>query len=117
MSGYVARKYDNGDDIKMILNQLKIPTLDKPEAFDSMAEDTEKDIYREKIKSYAKDNHVLARTAKKVYSLVLRQCPKSLQAKMKGKEDWKRIYDKSNSVELLNMIKEISFRVNTGTKI
>ena len=27
-SGYVARKYDNGDDIKMILKELKIPALD-----------------------------------------------------------------------------------------
>ena len=27
MSGYVARKYDNGDNIKIIFNELKIPTL------------------------------------------------------------------------------------------
>ena len=27
MSGYVARKYDNSDNIKMILNELNIPTL------------------------------------------------------------------------------------------
>ena len=46
MSGYVARKYDNGDDIKMILNELKMPTLDKPKAFDLMVDDIDKDIYK-----------------------------------------------------------------------
>ena len=44
MSGYVARKYDNGDDIKMILSALKIPTLEKPEALDLMADNVDKDI-------------------------------------------------------------------------
>ena len=34
MSRYVTRKYDNRDDIKMILNELKIPTSEKPEALD-----------------------------------------------------------------------------------
>ena len=41
MSGYVAREYDNGDDIKMILNELKMPTLEKPEDLDSMEDDVE----------------------------------------------------------------------------
>ena len=45
MSGYVARKYDNGDDIKIVLNELKMPTLEKPEAFDSMTNGVDKDIY------------------------------------------------------------------------
>ena len=44
MSGYSARKYDNGDDIKMRLNELKTPTLEKPEALDSMVDDVYKDI-------------------------------------------------------------------------
>ena len=36
MSGYVSTKYDNGYDIKMILNYLKMPTLENSEALDSM---------------------------------------------------------------------------------
>ena len=36
---------------------------------------------------------------------------------MKGKEDWKEIDDKSKSVEILKMIKEIAFKVDTGKKI
>ena len=42
MRGYAAMKYNNRDDIKMILSNLKTPTLEKPEALDSMAENTEK---------------------------------------------------------------------------
>ena len=34
-----------------------------------------------------------------------------------GKEDGKKIYDKSNSLELLNMIEKIMFKVNTGKQI
>ena len=46
MSRYVVNENDNGDDIKMILSYLKMPTLEKPEDLDSMADDVDKDIYR-----------------------------------------------------------------------
>ena len=42
MSGYVARIYDNGEDIKMIINKLKIPTLEKPKYLYSMADNMDK---------------------------------------------------------------------------
>ena len=54
---------------------------------------------------YVKDNRVVTRSAKHLYSLVLGQCTKSLRAKMKGKEYRKKINEKSDSVELLKMIK------------
>ena len=44
MRRYVARKYDNGDNIKMIINESNMPTLEKPKALDSMADDVEKDV-------------------------------------------------------------------------
>ena len=85
MSVHVARKYDNGDDIKMILNKLKMPTLENPKALNSMADGVDKDIYREDIKEYAKENCALIKSAKMLYSLVLGQCTESLHAKIKGK--------------------------------
>ena len=36
---------------------------------------------------------------------------------MKGKEEWKEIDEKSDSVELLKMTKEISYKVDTGKNI
>ena len=105
MSGYVARKYDNGDDIKMILSDLQMPTLEKPEFLDSTVDDVEKYIYREDIKAYVKDKHALTKSAKQLYSLVLGQWIEILRAKMKGKEEWKEIDEKSDSVELLKTIK------------
>ena len=51
MIGYVARNYNNGDNIKIILNELKMPTLDKPEALNSMVDGVDKDIYREDVKA------------------------------------------------------------------
>ena len=44
MSGYVASKYDNGEDIKIILSALQIPTLDNPEALYSTADNVDKYI-------------------------------------------------------------------------
>ena len=72
---------------------------------DSISDGVDKDIYKEDIKAYNKENCALTRSAKKLYSLVLGKCIESLRAKMKGKEDCKKIYDKRYSVELLNMIK------------
>ena len=56
MSGYVGRKYDNVDDIKIILSLFKTPTLENPESLDSMADNMYKDIYREDVKAYMKEN-------------------------------------------------------------
>ena len=67
MSIYVVRKYDNGDDIKMILSDLQMPTLEKPEALGSTADDVDKDIYRKYIKAYTKDKRALTKSAKKLY--------------------------------------------------
>ena len=39
LSIYFTRKYDNGDEIKIILNKLKKPTLENPKALDSGAYD------------------------------------------------------------------------------
>ena len=49
-SGYVVRKYDNVDNIKIILNELKMPILEKPGDLDSMADDVDQEIYREDVK-------------------------------------------------------------------
>ena len=65
MSGYVARKYDNNDEIKIILNKLKITTLEKPKSLDSGAEEVDKEIYKEYTKAYSKDNRTLTRSSNK----------------------------------------------------
>ena len=85
MSGYVARKYDNGDYTKMILNELNMPTLKNTKALYSMAEDVEKGIYKEDVNAYANDNRLLTRSAKTLYSLVLGQFTESLRTKIKVK--------------------------------
>ena len=117
MSGYVTRKYDNGDDIRITLNELKMPTLEKPDTLDSTADGVDKEIYKEDINPYAKDKRALTRNAKKLYSLDLGQCTESLRAKMKGRDNWKSMDEKSESVELLKTIKGISFIVDTGKNI
>ena len=91
VSGYVARKYNNGDNIKIILSDFKMTTLEKPKDLYSTADDVDKDVYREDIKSYAKEKHALTKNAKNLYSLVLGQCTEILRAKLKGKEEWKEI--------------------------
>ena len=42
MRGYAVKNYDNGDDIIMIPNDLKMPALENPKALDSMADDVDK---------------------------------------------------------------------------
>ena len=58
--------------------------MEKPDGLGRMAYDMDKDIYKEDIKSFAKDNRALTRSAKKLYTLVLGQFTESLRAKMKG---------------------------------
>ena len=64
MRGYFASKYENGDDVKIILNEFKIHTLENPKALYSMTDDVDKYIYKEDVKAYAKYNFALTRSAK-----------------------------------------------------
>ena len=117
ISGYVARKYENCDEIKTILNKLKMTTLEKPKALDSGADAVDKEIYKEDAKAYAKENRVLTRSAKKLYPLVLGQCTESLGEKTKVIDNWKNMDDGSDSVEFIKKIREIEFKVETGKNI
>ena len=72
-----------------------MPTLEKPKALDSMVDNGDKDIYREYVKSYPNYNRALTRSSNNLYSLVLGQCAESLRLKFKGKEEWKKIDEKS----------------------
>ena len=85
MNRYVARMYYNGENIKSMLNELKMPTLEKPKALDSMEDDVDKYVYKEDVKAYTNENRALTRSAKKLYSLVLGQCTESMRAKTKQK--------------------------------
>ena len=48
-----------------------MPTLENPKSLDLGAGEVEKYINKEDIKTYAKDNYDLTRSAKKIYSQVL----------------------------------------------
>ena len=50
-----------------------MPTLEKLKDLDSMTDNIEKDIYKEDVNAYAKDNRALTRSAKKLYSLFIEQ--------------------------------------------
>ena len=65
----------------------------------------DKYIYIGDIKAYAKYKRALTKSAKTLYSLFLGQYTEILSMKMKGKEEWKEIDEKSDSVKLLKMIK------------
>ena len=84
-----------------------MPTLENPKAFDSMIDNLDKEICKEEINTYTKDNHVIIISAKKLYSIGLGYCTEILWEKMKGKYDWKKIDEVIKSMELLKMIKEI----------
>ena len=60
--------------------------MEKPKALDSMEDDVDKDIVKEDVMAYGKDNRELTRSAKKLYSIVLGQYTESLREKMKGKK-------------------------------
>ena len=77
MSRYTTRKYDNSDNIKMILNELKIPAMDNNITLERISDYVDKEIYKENMKTCAKDNCALTRSVRKLYSLVLGQCTNS----------------------------------------
>ena len=50
-----------------------MPTPDNPKALDSGADEVDNYIYKEYVKTYAKENRAITRSANKIYSLVLGQ--------------------------------------------
>ena len=91
-----------------------MPTPDNPKALDSGADEVDNYIYKEYVKTYAKENRAITRSANKIYSLVLGQYTEILHAKMKGRDKKKNMDNESDPVERLKMIREIAFKVETG---
>ena len=69
------------------------------------------ETFKLEINSYVMHKATLASNVQKAYSLVLGQCTDSMKAKLKSVDRWNIIKEKQDFLELLSLIKSVSYRV------
>jgi hypothetical protein len=117
ISEHVGAEFKHGGDIRSsIINEERftIPTPTPPTIIDHNAltpvESVANMIFKGKIDAYIKRDAILDDNIQKAFSLVLGQCTDLLQSKMKQQSTWASISTSQNVIELIKLIKTITFK-------
>ena len=129
---YLGTKY--GGDVRVTLEKMqiyKIPVPDDPVVVGNYSDDvvkdkegnetitkkardkisySEKKIFDKQIGDYVARKEKLARNLEIAYSVVFGQCSETLQHKLKNSKKWDNISTTQNVIDLLELIKVISYR-------
>ena len=109
---YVGKEYACGSFIRSaIVKGLSAPKYpDKPTDLDpSSSSDTDKEIWKQKVRNYVRDEAVINEKVRSVYSLVLGQCTPAMEAKLRALPEWEDMQEEKNGLDLIIRIKKIAF--------
>ena len=83
---YVGATFkDCGSDIKYVVRNFKLPTIDKPKPLPKDADEVDKAIWKEDVKTVATQRRKLKENTKTLYSIIWGQCLKTMIEKSKRK--------------------------------
>ena len=76
---YIGAKFkDYGSDIKYVVRNFRLHTIDKPEPLPRDADDVDKEMWKEDVKAVATQRRKLKENVKTLYSIIWGQCSLSL---------------------------------------
>lgn len=108
MAEHVGRTYKYGNDTKLAIENLAIPTLEKPDDLPNSAGLTDKCIWEKEVEEYVKRKNALRENLKTVFSLTIGQCSKIRQQHLEARSNYTEMPRTTNSIALLKAIKNIS---------
>ena len=76
----------------------------------------EEQDYNEELKTYSRRKRELQKNMEKSYSIVFGQCTYELQQKLENKPEWPTIRDTQGVLDLLELIKVTTFKLEDETK-
>ena len=106
---YVGRTFKEGDDARLAILNLVLPSLDRPPV---PTDPTDKYLEMEwlaDLKIHRMRLAQLATNMRSLFSLIIGQCSESMITKLESTNEFKAINDSSDSTGLLKAIKKVSF--------
>ena len=109
ISEYVLKEYSYGSDLHISILDLEETTIPEPDDPDPGASETQKAIWRERVKKYVARTEFLEENIKSLYSLVLGQCTDIMRQKIEADPDFDDYSKERDGLSLLVTIKKICF--------
>ena len=109
LAGYVGRTMKEGDDVRLAVQKLALPTFPKPTVPPATADKFEELEYGAEVKIYLGRMAQLSSNMRTLYNVIMGQCSESMINKLESTETYDAINSTSDSIELLKAIKNVSF--------
>ena len=107
---YVGRTYKNSQDIVRLIENLEEPTIPPIQDIDrTTATEFEKEVWQGRIKQYLRRLEQLEQNKATLYSLIMGQCTRAMEAHLQANEDWDEIQHNRDPIKLLKAIRSITF--------
>jgi hypothetical protein len=110
VAGHVGRNYKYGGDIRNVVDNLELPTLQEPQDYATGASKTTIRIWEKEVDEYVKRKIYLFENVRTLYSLVWGQCTDIMRSKLEGLDRFEKISSDGDGLELLKAIKEIVYQ-------
>ena len=109
LAGYAGRTMIEGDDVRLAIENLDLPTLNEPAAPTGTVDDYQKMKWQAQVKIYLSRVAQLESNMRKLYSVIIGQCSESMINKLESSDEFRTISASSDSIALLKAIKKVSF--------
>jgi hypothetical protein len=113
LAGYVGRTMKEGDDVRLAVQNLKLPTFNKPKQPVGEVDEYSKLEYGTEVKLHLGRVAQLASNMRTLYNIVIGQCSESMVNKLESTDGFDTISSTSDSIGLLVAIKKISYNHET----
>ena len=115
LSMYMARKYEHGGDVSMMLSDMQEFDFnkDKPKTPGTAGDVVDQRIFEKQIDLYVKQLALYEQNKRALHMIIWGQCSETMQAKLKTMTDFKQMHSDKNILLLLTTIQGVMFHVET----
>ena len=106
---YVGRTFKYGNDVRLAIETMTVPTIPQPPDPAQNATRTEERLWEKRVDEVVKRETHLEENLKTLYSLVWGQCTEAMRAKVRALPQFGTMSATANSIELLECIKSQAF--------
>ncbi len=109
IANYVGTTYKYGNDIKLAVSTLTVPTFPEPVDPPDGATKSKIEIWKTKISDFCKRESHLEENLKTLYSLIWGQCTDLIRARIEALDEHQRMFTEGDSIGLLVAIKKLVY--------
>jgi len=109
IAGYVATALKNGNDVKLAIENLKVPVMVLPNDLPANATAAQKRHWDKKVDEISKKEMILEENMKTLFSIIWGQVSDVLKHRIQAHEDFKKMNSEADSLALLAALRNEAF--------